>query len=59
MARVPDLIGYCEQHGLKMVTVADLIEYRREHEKLVERVASVRLPTAQRRSSRRSPTRRC
>ncbi|RDI73823.1 ribB: 3,4-dihydroxy-2-butanone-4-phosphate synthase [Gaiella occulta] len=46
MARVPDLVGYCERHGLKMVTVADLIEYRRKHEKLVERVASVRLPTA-------------
>ena len=29
MARVPDLIEYCERHGLKMVTVADLIEYRR------------------------------
>ena len=29
MARVPDLIPYCERHGLKMVTVADLIEYRR------------------------------
>ena len=49
MARVSDLIGYCEHHGLKMVTVADLIEYRRQHEKLVERVASVRLPTAHRR----------
>ena len=49
MARVPDLIGYCEQHGLKMVTVADLIEYRRQHEKLVQRVVSVRLPTAHRR----------
>ena len=46
MARVSDLIGYCERHGLKMVTVADLIEYRRQHENLVERVASVRLPTA-------------
>jgi len=46
MARVSDLIPYCEQHGLRMVTVADLIEYRRRHEKLVERVASVRLPTA-------------
>ena len=58
MARVKDLIGYCEHHGLKMVTVADLIEYRREHEKLVERVVSVRLPTATA-SSRPSPTRRC
>ena len=45
MARVPDLIGYCERHGLKLVTVADLIEYRRRTEKLVERVSSVRLPT--------------
>ena len=33
-------------HELKMITVADLIEYRRRHEKLVERVTSVRLPTA-------------
>src|SRR3712207_1992423 len=46
MARVPDLIPYCERHGLKLVTVADLIEYRRRIEKLVERVTSVRLPTA-------------
>ena len=45
MARVSDLIGYCELHGLKMVTVADLIEYRRQHEVLVERAVSVRLPT--------------
>src|SRR5579862_157628 len=45
MARVPDLIPYCETHGLKMVTVADLVEYRRRHEKLVERGAAVRLPT--------------
>jgi 3,4-dihydroxy 2-butanone 4-phosphate synthase / GTP cyclohydrolase II len=46
MARVPDLIPYCERHGLKMVTVADLIEYRRRHEKLVERMTTVQLPTA-------------
>jgi len=45
MARVSDLIPYCERHGIKMVTVADLVEYRRRHEKLVERGASVRLPT--------------
>ncbi|HVC86746.1 MAG TPA: bifunctional 3,4-dihydroxy-2-butanone-4-phosphate synthase/GTP cyclohydrolase II [Gaiellaceae bacterium] len=45
MARVPDLVPYCERHGLKMITVADLVEYRRRHEKLVERGASVRLPT--------------
>jgi 3,4-dihydroxy 2-butanone 4-phosphate synthase/GTP cyclohydrolase II len=46
MARVPDLIPYCERHGLKLVTVADLIEYRRRHEKLVERMTTVLLPTA-------------
>jgi 3,4-dihydroxy 2-butanone 4-phosphate synthase / GTP cyclohydrolase II len=46
MARVPDLIPYCERHGLKLVTVADLIEYRRRHERLVERMTTVRLPTA-------------
>ena len=45
MARVPDLVGFCARHGLKLVTVADLIEYRRRNEKLVERVVSVRLPT--------------
>src|SRR5438034_6050799 len=45
MARVPDLVPYCELHGLRMVTVADLIEYRRRTEKLVERVVTVQLPT--------------
>jgi 3,4-dihydroxy 2-butanone 4-phosphate synthase / GTP cyclohydrolase II len=46
MARVPDLIPYCERHALKMVTVADLIAYRRRTEKLVERVVATKLPTA-------------
>jgi 3,4-dihydroxy 2-butanone 4-phosphate synthase/GTP cyclohydrolase II len=45
MARVKDLVPYCERHGLKMITVADLVEYRRRTEKLVERTARVRLPT--------------
>jgi 3,4-dihydroxy 2-butanone 4-phosphate synthase/GTP cyclohydrolase II len=45
MARVPDLIRYCERHGLKMITVSDLIEYRRRQDKLVERVVEARLPT--------------
>ena len=45
MARVPDLVPYCRQHGLKMITVADLIEYRHRTEKLVERAIAVRLPT--------------
>jgi 3,4-dihydroxy 2-butanone 4-phosphate synthase / GTP cyclohydrolase II len=46
MARVPDLVEYCAHHDLKMITVEDLIEYRRRTEKLVERLTSVRLPTA-------------
>jgi 3,4-dihydroxy 2-butanone 4-phosphate synthase / GTP cyclohydrolase II len=46
MARVPDLVEYCARHELKMITVEDLIEYRRRTEKLVERLTSVRLPTA-------------
>jgi 3,4-dihydroxy 2-butanone 4-phosphate synthase/GTP cyclohydrolase II len=46
MARVPDLIPYCERHGVKLVTVADLIEYRRRHEQLVERMTTVQMPTA-------------
>ncbi|HET9947338.1 MAG TPA: bifunctional 3,4-dihydroxy-2-butanone-4-phosphate synthase/GTP cyclohydrolase II [Longimicrobiales bacterium] len=45
MARVPDLERYCAQHDLKMITVADLIAYRRRHDKLVERVVETRLPT--------------
>ena len=46
MARVPDLIPYCERHRIKLVTVADLIEYRRRHEQLVERMTTVQLPTS-------------
>jgi len=45
MARVPDLVDYCARHELKMITVEDLIEYRRRTEKLVERLTSVRMPT--------------
>ncbi|MDQ1681033.1 MAG: 3,4-dihydroxy 2-butanone 4-phosphate synthase / cyclohydrolase, partial [Frankiaceae bacterium] len=45
MARVPDLERYCAVHGLKMVTVADVIAYRRRHERLVERVVQMDLPT--------------
>ncbi len=45
MARLDDLVGYCARHDLKMVTVADLIAYRRKHDKLVERVVATSLPT--------------
>jgi 3,4-dihydroxy 2-butanone 4-phosphate synthase / GTP cyclohydrolase II len=46
MARVPDLVEYCEEHELKMITVADLIAYRQRTERLIERVAEAVLPTA-------------
>ncbi len=39
MARVPDLIGFCARHSLKMVSVAALIRYRMEHERLIRRAA--------------------
>jgi 3,4-dihydroxy 2-butanone 4-phosphate synthase / GTP cyclohydrolase II len=45
MARVPDLLEYCKRHGLKMITVADLIRYRRRTEKLIRQVAVVKMPT--------------
>src|ERR1700693_5784852 len=45
MARVPDLVPYCEQHGLHMITVADLLEYRMQHERYVCRGAQAVLPT--------------
>ena len=46
MARMPQLERVAERHDIKIVSVADIIAYRREHEKLVERVAEARLPTA-------------
>jgi 3,4-dihydroxy 2-butanone 4-phosphate synthase/GTP cyclohydrolase II len=46
MARVPDLITFCQTHNLKMVTVADLIRYRMANERYVHRVAEGTLPTA-------------
>jgi 3,4-dihydroxy 2-butanone 4-phosphate synthase / GTP cyclohydrolase II len=46
MARVPDLVEFCARHGLKMITVRDLIEYRLGREKLVRRIAEARLPSA-------------
>jgi 3,4-dihydroxy 2-butanone 4-phosphate synthase / GTP cyclohydrolase II len=45
MARVPDLERFCAEHALIMVTIADLVAYRRERESLVERVATAKLPT--------------
>jgi 3,4-dihydroxy 2-butanone 4-phosphate synthase/GTP cyclohydrolase II len=45
MARLPDLRAFCAKHGLKMCTIADLIEYRRRREKLVKREIALKLPT--------------
>src|SRR6202012_1859377 len=45
MSRVPQLIEFCREHNLKMLTVADLIRYRMQHERYVRRVAEAKLPT--------------
>ncbi len=45
MARVPELVEFAALHGLKIITIAALIEYRRRNEKLIKRVAEVKLPT--------------
>ena len=45
MARMPYLEKFAEEHGLHIVTIEDLIAYRRKHERLVERVADAKLPT--------------
>jgi 3,4-dihydroxy 2-butanone 4-phosphate synthase/GTP cyclohydrolase II len=47
MARLPDLEEFAQEHGLKIGTIADLIEYRSRNETLIERVARRRLATAQ------------
>jgi 3,4-dihydroxy 2-butanone 4-phosphate synthase/GTP cyclohydrolase II len=44
MARVPELIHFCGLHGLKMLTVAELIRYRMAHERCVERVGEALVP---------------
>jgi 3,4-dihydroxy 2-butanone 4-phosphate synthase/GTP cyclohydrolase II len=46
MARYPRLRQFADQHGIKLVTIADLIAYRKSREKLVRRMAEARLPTA-------------
>jgi 3,4-dihydroxy 2-butanone 4-phosphate synthase/GTP cyclohydrolase II len=45
MARLPELEEFAQRHELPIVTIADLIRYRRRHEKLVKRVAEASLPT--------------
>jgi 3,4-dihydroxy 2-butanone 4-phosphate synthase/GTP cyclohydrolase II len=45
MSRVADLEEFCAEHGLLMISIAQLIKYRRQHEKLIKRVAEARIPT--------------
>ncbi|MCY3721016.1 MAG: bifunctional 3,4-dihydroxy-2-butanone-4-phosphate synthase/GTP cyclohydrolase II [Candidatus Poribacteria bacterium] len=45
MARVPELMKFAAQHQLKIITIADLIAYRRETETLIRRVATANIPT--------------
>jgi len=45
MARVPELERFARRHGLLMISIADLIRYRRQNEKLVRRIAEARIPT--------------
>jgi len=45
MARLPDLTLFARAHGLKLISIADLIQYRRQHEVLVTKVAEANIPT--------------
>ncbi len=45
MARVPDLEAFCKEHDLLMISIAQLIKFRRQNEKLVKRIAEARMPT--------------
>ena len=45
MARTPDLLDFSGRHGLKICTIADLIEYRRKSEKLIKKIAQSNIPT--------------
>jgi 3,4-dihydroxy 2-butanone 4-phosphate synthase/GTP cyclohydrolase II len=45
MARVPQLETFCREHGIRMITIRDLIQYRMRHERLVRKIAEASLPT--------------
>jgi 3,4-dihydroxy 2-butanone 4-phosphate synthase/GTP cyclohydrolase II len=45
MARLPQLIEFCAEHGLCLITIADLVAYRRRSEKQVEQIVDTRIPT--------------
>jgi 3,4-dihydroxy 2-butanone 4-phosphate synthase/GTP cyclohydrolase II len=45
MARVPDLRSFCQEHDVLLISIAEIIKYRRQNEKLVRRIAEARIPT--------------
>src|SRR4051794_25739315 len=45
MARLPELVDFCAEHGLTLISIADLVKYRRRHESQVSAVAEARIPT--------------
>jgi 3,4-dihydroxy 2-butanone 4-phosphate synthase/GTP cyclohydrolase II len=45
MARTPSIMEFAKKHGLKIITIADLIEYRRKNEKLIRHRVDVNLPS--------------
>ena len=45
MSRLPELIEFCEEHDLLLISIADLIRYRRANERLVDPIAQARIPT--------------
>jgi 3,4-dihydroxy 2-butanone 4-phosphate synthase / GTP cyclohydrolase II len=45
MARVPQLEAFCNEHGIRMITIRDLIQYRMKNERLVRKIADANLPT--------------
>jgi 3,4-dihydroxy 2-butanone 4-phosphate synthase/GTP cyclohydrolase II len=45
MARLPELEAFADEHGLLLISIADLVKYRRQREKLVKRIAEARIPT--------------
>ena len=46
MARAPQLERFCGEHGIRMITIRDLIRYRMQHERLVRKIAEANLPTS-------------
>jgi 3,4-dihydroxy 2-butanone 4-phosphate synthase/GTP cyclohydrolase II len=45
MSRIPDLVQFCEQHSLKMLTVAEVIRYRMANERYIQRIGEALVPT--------------